>query len=531
MTGARHPTTVRSWFAVAYRLNGRFFLTRVNLPSERPPPPTGPYTDPVSEARTWQWPVMTRDSPGGTAAGLGLSSPRVRIILLTLALCTTLTVTAMVSPQMHFAYRQPGGRIVIETAAGLVATLAAFLVAGRFMESHRLHDLLLATALSVLAAANLLLGAVPASVLTLPLGSSWTWADAVCLVLGACLFGLAAIVPDTRVADPRRWAIRTAVAIGAVTATLVTAASMLPLPPVIAARESQGPPMVHVPLFSAMQFITLLAFGLAAIGLVRRSERTQDAMLAWFAAGAVAAMFTRVTFFLYPATDVQWLYLADVMRLLSYLLIVAGAAYEIFGYWQQRAEAAVLEERRRLARDLHDGVAQELAYISRMLRMPGDDIQRANRVRASADRALDESRRAIAALTRPLDEPLDVVIPQTAEEVAERSGGDTFIDFDIDPAVRLGRDRRDVILRVTAEAVSNAVRHGRASRVSIALRGGDSVQLVVEDDGDGFRPDAVVTEPQRGFGITAMRERVEAAGGRFKLASQSGHGTRVEVEL
>jgi two-component system NarL family sensor kinase len=57
------------------------------------------------------------------------------------------------------------------------------------------------------------------------------------------------------------------------------------------------------------------------------------------------------------------------------------------------------------------------------------------------------------------------------------------------------------------------------------------VQLVVEDDGDGFHPDEVVTEPQRGFGITAMRERVEAVGGRFRLASRSGHGTRVEVEL
>jgi signal transduction histidine kinase len=484
----------------------------------------------VSEARTWNWPLLSWHPAGDSAAGLGLSSPRIRIILLTLALCTTLTVTAMVSPEMHFAYRQPGVRIVIETAAGLVATLAAFLVAGRFMQSHRLHDVLLAAALSVLAAANLFLGAVPAAAFHLPLASSWTWADAGCLLLGACLFGLAAVAPDTRAPNPRVWAVRTAVAIAAITAAIAAGASVLPLPAFGAAQGSYGPPKVHVPLFSAVQFITLLAFGLAAIGLVRRSERTQDAMLAWFAAGAVAAMFTRVTFFLYPATDVRWLYLADVMRLLSYLLIVAGAAYEIFGYWRERADAAVLEERRRLARDLHDGVAQELAYISRMLRMPGDDARRANRVRASADRALDESRRAIAALTRPLDEPLDVVIPQTAEEVAERSGGDASIDFQIDPAVRLGRERRDVVLRVTAEAVSNAIRHGRARRVSIVLRG-DPVQLVVEDDGDGFHPDEVVTEPQRGFGITAMRERVEAVGGRFRLASRSGHGTRVEVEL
>ena len=163
--------------------------------------------------------------------------------------------------------------------------------------------------------------------------------------------------------------------------------------------------------------------------------------------------------------------------------------------------------------------------------MPGDDFERANSVRASADRALDESRRAIAALTRPLDEPLDVVIPQTAEEVAERAGGHAFIDFQIDPSVRLGRDGRDVVLRVTAEAVSNAIRHGHANRVSIMLCGADPVRLVVEDDGDGFLPDDVINASPRGFGITAMRERVEAVGGRFQLASRSGHGTRVEVEL
>jgi signal transduction histidine kinase len=219
------------------------------------------------------------------------------------------------------------------------------------------------------------------------------------------------------------------------------------------------------------------------------------------------------------------------MRLLSYLLIVAGAAYEIFGYWRERAEAAVLEERRRLARDLHDGVAQELAYISRLLRMPGSDVERADSIRASADRALDESRRAIAALTRPLDEPLDVVIPQTAEEVAERAGGHATIHFEIDPAVQLSRDRRDVVLRVTAEAVSNAIRHGQANRVSIVLWGASPVHLTIEDDGHGFDPGRVARDAPRGFGITAMRERVEAIGGQFQLATSSGGGTRVAVIL
>src|SRR5205085_9534784 len=134
----------------------------------------------------------------------------------------------------------------------------------------------------------------------------------------------------------------------------------------------------------------------------------------------------------------------------------------------ERAEIAVLQERRRMARDLHDGVAQELAYISRLLRMP-EAPHRPAMVRAAAERALDESRRAIAALTRPLDEPLELEIPQAAEEIAARVGGDVAFVFRIDEGIELDREGRDAVLRVTCEAVSNAIRHGCANRIEITL--------------------------------------------------------------
>jgi signal transduction histidine kinase len=450
---------------------------------------------------------------------------------LTLALCSALTLTAAFNPSVHFAYRQAGVHILIETTAGLVASLAAFLVAGRFVQSHRLHDLLLACSLSVLAAANMLLGAIPAAALSTPPPSTWIWAETTGQLVGAALFGLAAFSPDVRIARPRRLAVWAGGVLVLLMAGGLAVANSLSLPTLGIASSAAEPAQVHNTALSIIQFATMLAFGLASIGLVRRSERSHDAMLAWFAAGAVAATFARLNFFLYPSVDVRWVYIADLMRLLSYTLIVAGAAYEIFGYWRNRAEAAVLEERRRIARDLHDGVAQELAYISRLLRMPGDQPAQLPSIQAAAGRALDESRRAIAALTRPLDEPLQLVLSQAAEEVAARSGGQALLELDIAEDIELDRDQRDAIVRVTCEAVSNAIRHGAAQRIQVALHDRGHAALVIADDGAGFDEATTARDTPYGFGIMGMRERIEALGGSFRIDSRPGHGTRIEATL
>jgi signal transduction histidine kinase len=104
--------------------------------------------------------------------------------------------------------------------------------------------------------------------------------------------------------------------------------------------------------------------------------------------------------------------------MLFYGALIAGAAGEVGRYWQASREAAVLDERRRIARDLHDGLAQELAFIVRRAKRlldgkagPADAVQITN----AAERALDESRRVIATLTRPLDEPLDVVLSEAVK--------------------------------------------------------------------------------------------------------------------
>ena len=134
--------------------------------------------------------------------------------------------------------------------------------------------------------------------------------------------------------------------------------------------------------------------------------------------------------------------------------------------------------------------------------------------------------RQLAALTRPVDEPLDVALVQAAEEVAHRVG--TQLRFAVASDLEATADTREALIRIVREAVTNAARHGGASEVRVELENGNGLRLVVADDGHGFDSEA----PRGGgFGIIGMRERAEALGGVFTLSSEPGSGTAIEVVL
>ena len=143
----------------------------------------------------------------------------------------------------------------------------------------------------------------------------------------------------------------------------------------------------------------------------------------------------------------------------------------------------------------------------------------------AVERALDESRGAIAALNRPIDEPLDRALGHAALDIANRVGARLHLDLAED--VEVSADWRDALLRISREAIANAVRHGRARTISVQLREGESVWLRVTDDGDGF--DLSAPRSSQSFGLTSMRERAESLGGRFEISSTPGAGTTIEV--
>ena len=455
------------------------------------------------------------------------------ILLAAVAASATATLVVAALPSMRFAYREPALHVAIETAAALIASVAAYLVHGRYRRDPALQELILVAALVVLAASNLLFAALPAALGAAPSRFS-TWAAVCGGLLGSAMFAAASLAPSRRPQRPRR-AERLALCVVASSLALVAcvvaaAGTRLPvgvetLPPSGSSRiDLRGHGVVLAVQLAAMGF-----YAVAAIAFGRRSLRSGDDFFAWLAAGAVLAAFARLNYFLYPSLYSEWVYTGDVLRLAFYLVLLVAAAREVRRYWEGLARAAIVEERRRLARDLHDGAAQELAFILRRLRRLTGSNEELVPVAAAAQRALDESRFAIGELSRTSDEPFVVTLADAVTETAARQGARVSLrldrDVEVEPAVA------DALLRIACEAVANAACHSGVEDVELELRGGERLRLRVSDAGAGFDPATVTRGGGSRFGLVSMRERAAAVGAELWIHSLPGVGTTVELAL
>jgi signal transduction histidine kinase len=192
-------------------------------------------------------------------------------------------------------------------------------------------------------------------------------------------------------------------------------------------------------------------------------------------------------------------------------------------------EAIVLEERRRIARDLHDGMAQDLAFITVHGRALAERHPRAEGIASAAQRALTDSRAAILALTDPVDQPLAASVARTATGLADRSG--IGLELELDGEVDVEPETRSELLRILGEAITNATHHGKASKIHIRLSSEPALRLEISDDGSGFDVGGGAPASNGGFGLTSMQERAEGLGGELRVRSGRGEGTEVEVVL
>ncbi|MFQ5856240.1 MAG: ATP-binding protein [Anaerolineae bacterium] len=209
-----------------------------------------------------------------------------------------------------------------------------------------------------------------------------------------------------------------------------------------------------------------------------------------------------------------------------------------------RVITAQEEERIRIARELHDETGQVLASlvisleaIERSLPPEISTVrQRLARTRVLTEHTIADIRRLIADL-RPgaLDElGLVAAIRWCSENHLEPLG--IALDLQTDGLVsgRLPEELETVLFRITQEAIGNIARHAGARRVNIHLSRRDGeVHLVIEDDGEGFDPDAVqpARDGTQGLGLAGMRERASLLGGQVRIRSRPGYGTRIDVEL
>lgn len=437
------------------------------------------------------------------------------------------TAVIVLLPELHASYRWSALHVALESAASLVALLAAFLVVGRFRRRTFLDELMLASGLAVLALSDLFFGTLP--ILDAPSPSGLTvWASLAGSMLGALLFAFAAIVPRHRLHSP---AFVLAGGTAWVTAALALAIVLISA---LIAPAPQGLSVARrtMPVFHAdavqpgPQLVMAALYALAAIGFLRRSQQWGDEFLGWLAIAAVLHTASCVDYTLYSALNSA--YIAEAFRLLFYAVLLVGSMREIWSYWRALSDAAVLEERRRLARDLHDGLAQELAYLARNLQLldAHADSETVSRLRRAVERAQTESRSAIRALAAPSKHELKISLAEAVGEIAERFHVD--LEFDSAPDVQLPESRAEALVRIACEAVTNAARHSGASRVCLSLtRDGQRVRLRVSDTGCGFNPDA----QSSGFGLTSLRERAHSVGGELRISSTPGRGSEVEAVL
>lgn len=218
----------------------------------------------------------------------------------------------------------------------------------------------------------------------------------------------------------------------------------------------------------------------------------------------------------------------------------------------QARQAAVMGERQRLARELHDNVTQLLSSInlisqslgSAWIRDPLEGARRTERLQELVRQSLLEMRALLRELgpdstpsarsPKPHESLLAreqlrrVGLAATLERLARLSAPDGLqlrLDFGAYSAQDIGLE--ETLLRIAQEAISNAIRHARARRLSIAARvDGSLVELIIADDGRG-----IDTQHRHGLGLQHMRDRAAEAGGRLQLQEAHPHGTRVIARL
>ncbi|MFS2294950.1 MAG: GAF domain-containing sensor histidine kinase [Actinomadura sp.] len=228
----------------------------------------------------------------------------------------------------------------------------------------------------------------------------------------------------------------------------------------------------------------------------------------------------------------------DDEELLTLFAAHAAIAITNARLYERNRELTVVAERNRMARELHDAVAQKLFSLRLTARtaaaLAERDPARAARELEEVERlaagALNELRAVIFEL-RPAD-LADGLVPSLRKhvEVLDRAH-EANVRITADEAVVLPEEHEAVAFRITQEALYNALRHAKARtvRVRLATEDGRAV-LEVADDGSGFDA-SDASEPQNGLGLASMRERANSIGGELTIEARPGEGTTVRLEV
>jgi signal transduction histidine kinase len=425
-------------------------------------------------------------------------------------------------PSLRNTYALPQVRLVLDTAVTLAAAIVAVLAGVRFQVEGRRLDLLLCGGFATAATATLAFSIAPV------LGGGFVhrtefWAGVGGRLLAA---GLIAAAPFSRkrVSARRRalgeMLVAVAILLGLIWALAQQAGGSLPP---VAETVGADQPFQLVGALAAHALLSLTA--MVGWGLRFRAHRND--LDRWLCLGATLALFAELHYVFTPLLSPHYVSQGDFLRLLSYSVLLVGVWRAIrfaeFG-------RAVAEERARVAREIHDGLAQYLFAVSThasMLENGADREKTLTQLKEAAAAAQQEARFAVLALSSAGGSaPFDSALRRYVDFLT--ADGRLEVDLEIEDGIRLAPDEQIEVFRIVQEGLANARKHAGARRAEVRIGERDGERLVtVVDDGEGF--DEAEIAP--GQGLKNMRARAASIGGGFRLRSAPGRGTALEVVL
>ena len=430
------------------------------------------------------------------------------LLVSTLGISLVLVVSGSL---VRASYSLPQLRRVLATIFVLAGGLVALLTATRFAVERRRFDLLLCGGFLAASVATLAFTIAPA-VMDVTQSHDEAWTGVATTTVGWVLIAAA---PHTRGRAKRARADLWGLIVGLTTAVVALT---------FVSRSIAG----AYALLGISRVAFVIVVAIAVVGFANRYRVLGEDLDRWLAFGATLMLFALLDDVFTPSTGIGRVSQGDFFRLLGYGVLLVGV-------WRaMRASEfgrAVAEERARVARDIHDGLAQYLFAVSThisLLEAGADPAQTLPQLKEAALAAQREARFAVLALsTAAGSAPFDTALRRYIDVLT--ADGAFEVELEIDRSVQLAPDEQIEIFRIVQEGLANARKHADAGRawVTVGQRGADRL-VAVRDDGHGFDASR---ELGAGQGLKNIGERAAMIGGALSLASAPGRGTALEVVL
>jgi signal transduction histidine kinase len=433
------------------------------------------------------------------------------------------TALVLTTTALRSTYDLPEGRLVIDTTVVVAASIVALLTAVRFSVEGRVLDLLLAGGFFVAGAGTLAFAVAPVLDGD-PQGAPEAWASLGSRLLAAALIALAPLVASRRLGRRPR-----VLTVGASLLVLLLLALWLALRgggtsgEVFAEAGRGGQPFGLTLVFSLLALLALVA----VIGFALRFRDRREDLDSWLALAATLMLFAELHHVLTPGVSTSVVSFGDFLRVLAYVLLLVGVWHAIRSAELGRA---VAEERARVAREIHDGLAQYLFALSTHASMleggaPLDETL--PKLKEAASAAQQEARFAVLALSSASgNASFDAALRRYVEFLT--ADGALEVELEVDTGVALAPDEQIEVFRIVQEGLANVRKHAGARRAEVWIgQRGSRRAVAVRDDGIGFDDGAAPV----GEGLKNMRRRAASIDGGFSIRSRPGSGTDVEVTL